>query len=87
MIARIYTKSQPATVDAGTFAFMFTNIGNRAATVNGMLIYPGEVGTSLGDSRTVSTASADLEYKGKITIAFTGAGNNPSVEVVTLFYI
>lgn len=86
MQARIYTTSKLATVDPGTFAFMFTNTGNRIARVNNMIVYPGTVGSILGDSRSVASPNGDV-YAGNIQITFEGAGNNPLLEVVTLYYV
>lgn len=71
------------------FAFMFTNIGDTIATVNGMVIFPSATPTTnLGDSRSIAGHLMDL-YKGKITLAFDviAPGTAPAVEIVQLFYI
>lgn len=71
----------------GTFAFMFTNIGDTVARVNGMVIFPAAVpGTTLGDSRTVSGHEDEL-YMGNITLAFDPGGAAPLVEIVQSFYV
>lgn len=72
-----------------TFAFMFTNVGDTIADVNGMIVNPGQVVLGvrqLGDSRTVGAADNKI-YTGKITVRFHAPlGSDPNVEVVQLFY-
>lgn len=71
----------------GLFAFMFTNLGDDTAWVNGKVIFPSATpGTALGDSRTISGHLGDL-YKGNITLKFAGVGVAPSVEICQLFYV
>jgi hypothetical protein len=83
---QLYVKSTYIAPTRGCFAFMFTNRGNDAATVNGMVIFPSATpNTALGDSRTLSAHKDDL-YKGNITLSFAGVGNAPLVEIVQLFY-
>lgn len=68
------------------FAFMFTNLGNTNAFVNGMIVFPSATpAASLGDSRTIGGHLMDL-YKGDITVSF-GAGTTPRLELIQLFYI
>lgn len=87
MDVQTYSESQTVTVTKGCFAFMFTNLGDRVASVNGMVIFPSATPTtSLGDSRTISGHELDV-YSGNINLAFTGAGAAPLVEIVQLFYI
>lgn len=84
---QVYSESQQVTRAKDTFAFMFTNIGDTPARVNGMVIFPALVpGTTLGDSRTVSGHEDEL-YLGNITLAFDPGGANPQVEVVQSFYV
>lgn len=70
------------------FAIMFTNIGDTAATINGMVIFPNATpGAALGDSRSVGGHLMDL-YMGNITLAFRPPiGAAPLVEIVQLFYV
>lgn len=83
----VYTQSSYVAPVDGCFAFMFTNLGDRVATVNGMVIFPSATpGTVLGDSRTISGHEGDL-YTGNIDLRFTGAGAAPAVEVVQLYYV
>lgn len=86
-IARTYNVSGPILVDQKTFAFMFTNLGNVPAEVNGVKIYPGDPGVTLGDSRSVGTPSPDMEFKGQLNVVFLASANvNTLIEVVTLYY-
>jgi hypothetical protein len=82
-----YSLSQTVPVTKGCFAYMFTNIGDTIARVNGMVIFPSSTpATALGDSRTIAGHELDL-FMGNIDISFTGAGVDPNVEIVQLFYI
>jgi len=70
------------------FAFMFTNIGDTTALVNGMVIFPSATPlVSLGDSRSIAGHWMDL-YKGNINVAFVQpVGAAPQVEIVQLAYV
>lgn len=86
---QLYAESQTIARMEGCFAYMFTNVGDTIATVNGMVINPSTTpATSLGDSRTISGHTCDL-YVGNIDLSFdtTGAGTDPQVEIVQFFYI
>lgn len=87
MTVAIYTTSQSVIVVPNCFAFMFTNIGDTIARVNGMVIFPNtNPATGLGDSRSISGHLLDL-YLGNITLSFaTPLGAAPTVEIVQLFY-
>ena len=88
MTVDVYTSSQQIIVTKGCFAFMFTNIGDTPATVNGIVVFPSaSPSTSLGDSRTLGGHWCDL-YKGNMTLSIQSpAGSNPRIEVVQLFYL
>lgn len=83
----LYGSSQSIPVVPNCFAFMFTNIGDTIARINGMVVFPNfNPATGLGDSRSISGHLLDL-YKGNITLSFgVPLGANPLVEVVQLFY-
>lgn len=89
MIALTYTASAEIDVVKNCTAFMFTNLGDVIARVNGMVIFPSATpNTALGDSRSISAHWMDL-YKGKIRLSFeqpTG-GTAPLVEIVQVYYI
>lgn len=83
----IYNRSGTIPVQQGCFAFMFTNVGNDTAFVCNMVLFPSATPTTaIGDSRTLSGHKNDL-YMGNITLSFAGVGNNPSVEIVQLYYL
>ena len=82
-----YNQAQAVPLMENVFAYMFTNLGDTAAFVNGMLILPGVPGTSLGDSRTMAGHWMDL-YKGTLNLAFQiPVGVAPLVEIVQFFYV
>lgn len=87
MTVDIYSASTSVIVVPNCFAYMFTNIGDTIARVNGMVVFPNtNPNTGLGDSRSISGHLLDL-YKGNITISFqTPLGGLPQVELVQLFY-
>lgn len=71
---------------AGCFAFMFTNIGDCTAYLNGMVVYPSsDFTTILGDSRSIGAHENEL-YLGEMNVKFDTGGANPRLEVVQLFY-
>ncbi len=85
MMATTYKANTPQVKPReGCFAVMATNVGDDAVTVNDMILYPGVIGTSLGDSRTFG-GHFGYEYRGIIRIAFAGVGANPAVEIVQEF--
>lgn len=86
MTVNIYTESKSILVEQNLFAFMFTNVGDTKAFVNGMVINPSATpGSSIGDSRSISAHQLDI-YKGNITLAVLPGGSSPMVEIVQLFY-
>lgn len=86
MSVAVYSNAQQIPVVENCFAFMFTNLGDSIAWINGMVIFPSSTpATALGDSRSVSGHLMDL-YKGNITLAIQGGGAAPLVEVVQLYY-
>lgn len=88
MTANIYHESKQVVLLDNCFGFMFTNVGDVVAQVNGMTIFPNATPlTALGDSRTVAAHREDI-YLGNITLKFIpGAGANPAVEIVQLYYL
>lgn len=83
-IVNIYTASKNVEVDRKCIRYQFTNVGDTIATVNGMIIYPGVPGTSLGDSRSISGFENDL-YRGNIEVSFiVPIGVAPAVEIVQI---
>jgi hypothetical protein len=87
MQVNIYTKSQQVIRSNNCFAFMFTNLGDTIAFVNGIVVFPSPTpATALGDARSLTGHILDL-YKGNLTLAFAvPLGANPKVEIIQLFY-
>lgn len=84
---QVYTGNEYITVAKGCFAFMFTNVGDTDATVQGMIVHPSATPlTTLGDSRTIAAHELEV-YTGNITLSFRApVGAAPAVEVVQLYY-
>jgi hypothetical protein len=69
----------------GCFAVMATNTGDTIVRVNDIILYPGVIGTNVGES-TVIGGHYGYEYKGFIRIVFnTPAGAQPEVAITQLF--
>lgn len=82
----VYNEGGSIPVVPNCFAFMFTNVGDTTAFVNGMIIYPPAMPGALGDSRSVSGHWGDV-YQGTIELRFQApVGAAPAVEIVQLFY-
>lgn len=81
----IYNTSQWVAVQKGCSGIMFTNVGADPVEVNGMICYPGTIGSVLGDSRSIGNHKNDV-YKGNLSVKFAGTGTNPAVEIVQVFY-
>lgn len=87
MTVQLYSTNQYVPVAKGCFAFMFTNVGDTAATVNGMVVFPSATpATAIGDSRQITGHEGDV-YTGNIMLSFRAPVLvTPSVEIVQLFY-
>lgn len=88
MTVQIYTENTYIPPARKCFAFMFTNVGDTIATIQGMVIFPSATPlTALGDSRTISGHWGNI-YTGKMDLSFRlPLGATPAVEVVQLYYI
>lgn len=88
LIAQVYTANEYVPVARNCLGFMFTNVGDQTATVNGIVIFPSATPlTALGDSRVIAAHKNDI-YMGNINLSFRGAaGLIPGVEIVQLYYI
>lgn len=86
MTVQTLSRSQQVTIQAGCFAFMFTNRGDAIANVNGIVINPSPTpATALGESRSISGHDGDI-YRGPITLTIAPGGAAPLVEIIQLFY-
>lgn len=88
MTVQVVNRSGAVIREPRVFAYMFTNIGDTIARVNGMVIFPSTTpATALGDARVVSGHVMDL-FKGNINVVFDSPGGaTPLVEIVQLYYI
>lgn len=85
---QIYSENAYITVAKNCFAFMFTNVGDTIATVEGMVIFPSATpATALGDSRTIAAHELEI-YTGSMNLSFRApVGVIPAVEIVQLYYV
>lgn len=87
-LIRNYYEASQILRDPGTFALMFTNLGDSTATVNGKVLYAGTVGAIQGDSFSIGIDMKDFEFSGIINVAFSGGtGTQNNLECVVLFYV
>lgn len=87
--ADTYSASQQVDVTPGCFGFMFTNLGDVIARINGVVVFPSATPlVSLGDSRSLSAHLLDF-YKGNLSLVFQmpTAGTAPLIEIIQLFYV
>jgi len=61
-------------------SWMVTNTGADTVEVNGMTLFPGTVGSILGDSKTIGGNQGEV-YTGNIKVAFLTTVN-PRLEIV-----
>lgn len=87
MTVQVYSQNAYITVAKNCFAFMFTNVGDTIATVQGMVVFPSTTpATALGDSRTIAAHELEV-YTGDMNLSFRApVGAAPAVEVVQLYY-
>lgn len=85
---QLYYENAYIPVAKNCFAYMFTNVGDTTADIDGMVVFPAtNPATTLGDSRSISGHKLDV-YTGTLNLRFhLPLGANPAIEVVQLFYI
>lgn len=84
--AQLYTTSQQITRVDNCNGFTATNMGDDPVRVNDQLLYPGVIGTNVGDSMVIGGNYGEV-YMGRILISFEGTGANPSVSIIQKFYL
>jgi len=67
--------------------YSVANIGDDTVTIDGKILYPGTVGSIIGDSFTVGGNECEIMKRKSITISFAGVGVAPNVEVTQKYYI
>lgn len=82
-----YYASQFVRVVQHCNGYMVRNIGTSTVTVQGMILYPGVPGTSIGDSVTIG-GNRDEIYSGNIIVSFpVPAVAGQLVEITQKYYI
>jgi len=84
-ITQVYNASGRYEVQSFCNALLFTNIGADAVTVNGKLLLPGVVGTSLGDAFGLGGNEYEVYAKKEITVIFATVVN-PLLEVTQKYF-
>lgn len=82
-----YQTTQRVEVTRNCNGITFTNIGDTIVTVEGMVLYPGTVGTILGDSRTIGGNEGEILHKKQIVVTFNTGGANPNIEIIQKYYV
>lgn len=85
LMATNYQRSGWYDVEKFCNGFTVTNVGDDNVTVNDQILYPGTIGSILGDSRTYGGNRGEI-YVGRIKVSFAGVGANPNVEIVQKVY-
>ena len=73
-------------VQAGCNGFTATNVGDTIVRVNDVLLYPGTIGTNLGDSVQIGGNENEI-FAGYIKVVFNIGGANPNVQIVQKIFI
>lgn len=66
--------------------FTVVNTGDSIAIVNGFILYPGTVGTSIGDSISFGGNAGEI-YMGTIDYSFPTPGADPQITVSQKVYL
>jgi hypothetical protein len=83
-----YNSSQQISVLDKCNSISFTNTGDETVTINGVkVLYPGTVGSILGDSFTIGGNYGEILSEKRISISFAGGGANPQIEIDQKVYV
>ena len=85
-VLNVYRSTQNVEVHRNCNAVTITNTGDTICTVEGMILYPGTPGTSLGDSRTIGGNEGEILSKKQLVVSFNVGGTNPAVEIIQKYY-
>lgn len=66
--------------------WLAVNTGDDPVEINDQILYPGIIGTSLGDAKPVGGNFGEI-FKGTIKITFKGIGANPQVTIEQKYYM
>lgn len=81
-----YNSSQMIEIVDNCNSYTVTNLGDSTATVGGMVLFPGTIGSVIGDSRTVGGNLGEIISEKRLPVSFTGGTTN-NLEVIQKFYI
>lgn len=84
--AELYTASTVVKRVQNCNGYIAVNTGDTIVRINGMVLYPGVPGTSVGDSMTEGGNAGEI-FLGNIKIVFDGGGAAPEVSIKQKFYI
>lgn len=80
-----YTASQTVEVLPNCNCLTITNTGADNVRVKGKILYPGTVGSILGDSISIGGNEGEIFNEKRLTISFE-TSVNPSVEIIQKYY-
>jgi hypothetical protein len=83
----VYNRSATYEVVENCNAITFTNIGADIVTVDGKILYPGTVGTILGDSFSIGGNENEIYSRRLIVVAFVAGATAPALEVTQKYYV
>jgi len=83
---QVYNRSGQYEVQQLCNSLRVTNTGNDAATVDGIILYPGTIGSVQGDGFTIGGNAGEIYAKRSIVILFAGVGLLPAIEVTQKYY-
>lgn len=87
LIPQLYQLSAWYTIPPNTNGFTVTNTGDTIVRVNDLILYPGTIGTNLGDSISFG-GNENERYVGKLKVAFNLLpGVQPELEVVYKVFV
>ena len=81
-----YSASQMVEIVENCNSYTATNLGDSTCTVGGMVLFPGTIGSIIGDSRTVGGNAGEVISERRLPISFTGGTTN-NLEVIQKYYI
>jgi len=84
-VTQVYTASGRYEVQPYCNSILFTNTGADIVRVNEKILYPGTVGSILGDTFGLGGNENEIYAKGAFTVIFASVVN-PALEVTQKYY-
>ncbi len=85
-VCNTYTRTQIVEIEKNCNSITVTNTGGCAVTVKGITLYPGTVGSILGDSFSVGGNLGEVLTDRRMEVAFAVGGVTPAVQIIQKFY-